>query len=272
MIVNTNDLLGGLEKIGKEQDEYYLLGYTPEEAPEGSCHALKVKVERGGTQVRARTGYCNVKTQDVLAGNPAEKDLEKLAMASTPGNVTASMQAPFFYTAPNTVRANVVLEIPPGSFKFEKHKGKFHSTVNVLGVATSADGAVAAKFSDTIQLSFDNKKEMEAFQEQPTLHYQKDVEAAPGKYTLKVVFSAGASAFGKLETPLVIEPYDGKQFTVSGLAFSRQIRKLNDTDAGLDAALIEDRTPLRWHGFEFTPSGTEPLQEDRHRGNLCGAL
>ena len=61
VIVNTNDLLGGLEKIGKELNEHYLLGYTPPETAEGSCHALKVKVDRGGTTVRARTGYCTKK-------------------------------------------------------------------------------------------------------------------------------------------------------------------------------------------------------------------
>ena len=56
VIVNTNDLLGGLEKIGKEQNQYYVLGYTPAESAEGSCHTLKVKVDHG-LNVRARSGY-----------------------------------------------------------------------------------------------------------------------------------------------------------------------------------------------------------------------
>lgn len=53
VIANTNDLLGGMEKIGKEQNEFYLLGYNPPESEEGSCHTLKVKVDGG--VVRART-------------------------------------------------------------------------------------------------------------------------------------------------------------------------------------------------------------------------
>ena len=61
VIHETNDLTGGMEKIGKEQDEYYILGYTPPDSEEGSCHTLRVKVDRGGTEVRARTGYCNSK-------------------------------------------------------------------------------------------------------------------------------------------------------------------------------------------------------------------
>src|SRR5206468_1887787 len=35
VILNTNDLAGGLEKIAKEQTSYYIVGYTPVEAPEG---------------------------------------------------------------------------------------------------------------------------------------------------------------------------------------------------------------------------------------------
>src|SRR5277367_2618286 len=36
VIQNTNDLVSGLNKIGKELNEYYLLGYTPPESAEGS--------------------------------------------------------------------------------------------------------------------------------------------------------------------------------------------------------------------------------------------
>ena len=78
-ILNTNDLLPGLEKIAREQSEYYLLGYTPGDSPAGSCHTLKVKVERTGTNVRARSGFCNVQPSDPLAGKPIEKELETRA-------------------------------------------------------------------------------------------------------------------------------------------------------------------------------------------------
>ena len=53
VIVNTNDLFGGLQKIGKEEDQFYLLGYTPAESEEGSCHLLKVKLDRPGIALGA---------------------------------------------------------------------------------------------------------------------------------------------------------------------------------------------------------------------------
>jgi hypothetical protein len=39
-IFNTNDLLGGLEKVGRERSEFYILGYVPPQTRDGSCHTL----------------------------------------------------------------------------------------------------------------------------------------------------------------------------------------------------------------------------------------
>ncbi len=95
VILNTNNLLGGLQPIAQDENPYYWLADLPAVSAEGGCHSLKVKVERGGTEVRARSGYCNVRPTDLLAGNPIEKDLESRAGGEMKGNVTASMEAPF---------------------------------------------------------------------------------------------------------------------------------------------------------------------------------
>ena len=252
VIVNTNDLLGGLEKIGKEQNQYYVLGYTPPESAEGTCHTLKVKVDHGNN-VRARTGYCNVKSADVLAGKPVEKQLETRVAGTAPGTVAASMQAPFFYTGANTARVDVVVEIPSPQLKFEKVKGKFHSTMDVLGIAYRPNGDVAARFSDTVKYDFDDKKQMEQFNEKP-LHYENQFDVGSGQYTLKVAFTAG-EGFGKLEAPLSIDANDGKQFGLSSLALAREIHKISDLDVSMDSALLEGRAPLVAGPFQFTPTG-----------------
>lgn len=260
VIHDTNDLIGAMEKIGKEQNEYYSLGYTPPDSEEGSCHVLRVKVERGGTEVRARTGYCNSKPQDLLAGNSTEKDLETRAAAAQAGNVSASMQLPFFYTAPNVARVNVAMEIATESVKFEKQKGKFHATINVLGLAYLPDGSVGARFSDSIKLDFDDKKQMEAFKEHP-MHYENQFDAASGKYNLKVVFASSGESFGKVEMPLAIDPYDAKQFSMSAVALSKEVRKASDLGTGLDALLLEDRVPLIAEGMQLVPYGSNHFKK-----------
>lgn len=262
VIVNTNDLLGGMQKIAKEMNEFYLIGYRPPAAEDGkeTCHAIRVKLNKGGDSVRARTGYCTVKMHDVLAQTQTEKTLEGRAAAADAGNVAASMQAPYFFTGANVARVNVALDIPPASLKFDKEKGKFHATINVLGIASKADGSVAARFSDAVKIALDNEKEVEAFQQHP-YHYENQFDVASGQYSLKVVFSAGGDRFGKLEQPLVVDAFDPKKFALSALALSTQFRKTGSVDQNLETALLEDRTPLLALGYQVIPAGSATFKK-----------
>jgi VWFA-related protein len=255
VILNTNDLLGGMQKIAKEMNEFYLIGYTPPSIDEGKerCHTIRVKA--ANYSVRSRTGYCTTKQRDVLAQTPTEKTLEGQAAAAGAGNVTASMQAPYFFTGSKVARVNVALDFPFSSIQFEKQKGKFHSTLNVLGIAYKTDGSVAARFSDAVKIDLENQKEVEAFQ-QRIYHYENQFDIASGEYKLKVILGMGGDKFGKLEQPLVVDAYDAKDFGLSALALSAAFRKTAEVDRGLEAALLEDRTPLIAQGFQIIPAGS----------------
>lgn len=253
-IFNTNDLLAGLQKISREQNEYYLLGFIPADSPEGSCHTLKVKVDRGGTNVRARSGYCNVKPTDLLAGKPVEKDLELRAASGSTGESGGSLETPFFYTSPNEARVSLVMEVPPSAIDFSKVKGKYHADVNFLGIAYKSDGSVAARFSDESTLDLE-KDEWKKFTESP-MRYENQFEIAPGQYKLSVVLSGGNQKFAKYEAPLAIAPYDGKSFTVSSIALSKEFWRVADLGGSLDADLLADRTPMIVHGIQFVPAGS----------------
>jgi VWFA-related protein len=259
-ILNTNDLLAGLQKIGHEQNEYYLLGFAPAESPEGSCHTLHVKVDRGGTEVRSRSGYCNVKPTNILAGKPIEKDLEARASGAAPvANIGGTIETPFFYTGPNEARVNLAMEIPSNSIGFDKVKGKYHADVNILGIAYRTDNSVGARFSDEVTLDLD-KDEWKEFTESP-MHYQNQFTLVPGQYKLTVVVSGGGQNFGKYETPLSVDPYDGKTFTLSGIALSNEIENVADLGGALDADLLADRTPLVFKDMEIVPSGSDHFKK-----------
>jgi VWFA-related protein len=262
-IFNTNDLLGGLERIGREQNEFYILGYVPGDTPEGSCHTLKVKLNRGGLNVRSRSGYCNARSANVLEGKPLEKQLESRATGSQPGSIHGALQTPYFYTAPETARVNLAMEIPTDTFQFNKDKGKYHANLNVLGIAYKPDGTIGARFSDTVNLDLE-KDEWKEFTKSP-YRYQNQFDAVPGTYKLTVVLSAGGDAFGKFESPLAIDPYDGKQFSLSGVALTNSAQRLNDIPTGLDSVLLEDRTPLVVKGMQIAPSGSNRF---KHTDNV----
>jgi hypothetical protein len=261
-IFNTNDLLGGLQRIGREQSEFYILGYVPNETPEGSCHTLRVKLNHGGTNIRSRSGYCNVKTGNTLEGKPLEKQLESHATGSQGGSIHGGMQAPYFYTSANVARVNLAMEIPADAVHFNKEKGKYKANLNVLGIAYRPDGSIGARFSDTVNLDLD-KDEWKQFTQNP-YRYQNQFDATPGAYKLTVVLSAGSDAFGKFETPLQIDAYDGKHFVLGGVALTASAQRVGDIPTSLDAALLEDRTPLVVQGFQIMPSGTNRFKRDEN--------
>ncbi|HTB92719.1 MAG TPA: VWA domain-containing protein [Candidatus Sulfotelmatobacter sp.] len=258
-IYNTNDLLGGLDRISREQNEFYLLGYVPATSPEGSCHTLKVKMDRGGLQVRSRSGYCNVRPVNPLDGRPIEKQMELQAAGTQPGAIHGSLQVPFFYSAPNVAQVSLAMEIPGDSLIFNKEKGKYHANVNVLGIAYNPDGSVGARFNDTLNLDLE-KDEWKEFTKQP-YRYQNQFDAAPGAYKLSVVLSSGGDSFAKFETPLKIDAYDGKKFTLGGVVLSKTILPVDQIPTDVDATLLEDRTPMIVKGMQITPAANYAFKQ-----------
>ncbi|HEX4134914.1 MAG TPA: VWA domain-containing protein [Bryobacteraceae bacterium] len=254
VVANAGDLRTGLQRIGEEQTEYYLLSYTPSEAKEGSCHTLRVKVDRGGTTVRARSNYCDSKPQDLLAGTIAGQNLERRAAATQTNGLGASglgasMQLSYFYLSPGVARVNLAMEIPPEAF--QKSKGK-NAEINFLGIAaiedkTTADNTVGARFSDAVKLDAENKGK--------PLHYEKEFKIVPGQYTFTMAFSSGGESFGKLEAPLNIDPREAGKLAMSGIVLSREAHPAAELGLGL-GGLTENGTPLVTDGTQIIPTGS----------------
>ena len=172
------------------------------------------------------------------------------------------MQAPYFYTSANVARVNLAMEIPADTVKFDKDKGKYHANLNVLGIAYRTDGSVGARFSDTVNLDLE-KDDWKEFTKTP-YRYENQFDATPGTYKLTVVLSAGGDAFGKFETPLQIDAYDGKHFSLGSVALTDAAQRIGDIPTSLDSALLEDRTPLVVKGMQITPSGTNRFKRDQN--------
>ncbi len=256
VIRNTNDLLGGLQAIAGEQDQYYALTFTPPDSKDGTCHTLRVKVNRGGTSVRARNSYCTAKALDLLAGTNMGEDLEKRAAEPLPGKMTASVELPYFYRAPNIARVDLVTEITPGALQFERVKGKLHAEINLLGMAVTADGGVPARFSDTLKFDFENESQIDAWKAKP-LHYEKEFRIPPGQYKFTLAFGQAAAndaTFGKVESQLDIDPWNGSALGMSGLVLSRETHPAGDLGLSL---LGSDQTPLIAGDTQIVPSGSD---------------
>jgi hypothetical protein len=165
------------------------------------------------------------------------------------------MQLPYFYSGPNVARVNLAVDLVPSAMTLQKDKGKLHGEFNLAGIAYKSDGSVAARFSDTVRLDFDSQQQADAFLKTP-YHYANQFEIAPGKYNFRMAVSSGDKGFGKIDSPLAIEPWNGKTLSVSGLALSHEARPAADLAAGLDESLLEGALPLVSKGTEIVPAGT----------------
>jgi hypothetical protein len=210
-----------------------------------------VNVLRPAVQIRYRPGYYDLKSHDLLAGNPEGKTLEAVAASAQPGQIPVQFSLPYFYSSPQEARVYVSLQIPASAIDFGKEKKDFRSSVEVLGIASKADGTWAARFSDTVKLEME-KRDLKEFAKGP-FKYQTTFTIAPGDYSLKVVLSAGGEKFAKYETPLSIPPLDDNQLAIAGLALSDNIRRVDDQAATVDSQLLEDQTPLIAGGMEVFP-------------------
>ena len=150
-IRNTNDLLGGLERVADESSAYYLLGYQPEKSPDGKWHKLEVKVDRKGVTVRARRGYLASATPEAAAPAPppAKKGATKgptrpLDPAATVGSVEDAIPvrlAPYMLEADpkGMVRVLAVLEIDTSKLSFEGTGGTRKAALDLTVVGVSRD-------------------------------------------------------------------------------------------------------------------------------------
>ncbi|HUI44218.1 MAG TPA: VWA domain-containing protein [Terriglobia bacterium] len=252
-IFNTNDLGSGLERIAHELDEYYVLGYAPTDlSHDGSYHAIKVKVEDKGVEVRARTGYYDTKGIDVLAGKPESQTLEAALASAQGGPAKMSAEASYFYTGADQAVVNVALAVPANAFNFDKVKKEYQCDVTILGIAYRPDGGVAARFSDSRSLKFD-KNDYKEFAK-GTFNYRTGFEISPGSYNLKIAVSTGGSGFAKQQIPLTVRAYNGHQFSVSGVVLSDQIQSVSQAAVSMDEALLEDQKTFVAQGVQLQPS------------------
>jgi VWFA-related protein len=252
-VVNTNDLKGGMEKASGELDEYYILGYVPPNpGREGSYHRIRVKVDRGGTEVRARNGYSDTRSPDLLAGKTEGVAMEAKIAGFEAGEIPIALNTACFYVKPGIARVNLALSIPASAVKFDKRGDNFRSQISVLGIAYRDNGSVAARFSDTSNLDYEKDEIKEV--RKGDLSYQTSFKIAPGDYTFKLVLSVGGEKFGKYVVPLSIDPFSGKQFTLSGPAFGDRSLPSPLSSADIDQKLIEGSAPMVANGLQVIPS------------------
>lgn len=242
----------------------YVIGYTPSPSPDGSCHQVVVKVDRPGSLVYARSGYCNVRhaANDMLRGTQLGTEMEADLNSGNKGALAVSLIAfPAFGDTRTTYHTDVIVE------HLTKPRRLADCTrspeVEVLGILSRTDGTIAARFSGPIgeELSSDGQRlsaiapgqDKSCVQSGPDV-YGTRLDLSPGQYVLRVILREGKK-FGRAEMPITLVSYAGQQLATSDIVLARTYRQMSDKSLkDVTATPAGQYTPLTSKGFEVIPT------------------
>ena len=134
---------------------------------------------------------------------------------------------------------------------FKKKGGQLGADLNIMGVAYTEDGSMAARFSETLPVSFDKEKESEF--RKTDLVYRNYFKLRPGKYRLKLAVSDESDNLGSMEQALEIPSLPDRGFAGSSIVIAEQTSSMPDLIKNLQTQLLDENNPLLFSGVQIEP-------------------
>jgi hypothetical protein len=257
---------------------FYRLAYVPAKPEEGKCHKIKVKVDRRHADVYASDQYCyttNLAT-DPLNRTKLGEQMETDSVSHKRASIPVSVQVGFVYTSVQMARVDIAIQFPwnlahhfvrafvPGGTSLQ-------ASIGVLGMVLKKDGALATRFTDLACCDSGGQQWgglLALLISQSGIlpsRYETQLDLPAGAdYDLLVVLSDGEN-FGRVDVPLRIDSYDGKQLAISSVVLSNRFR---DAKVAAEEAaavnLAPAYVPLVSKGFQFTPAAYTRFKSTDH--------
>lgn len=209
--LQTNDLVGALQRIADESRVTYLLGYEPASpVRDGKYHELKVEVLRPGLRVRARAGYFAPK------GEPAEQQDERDAVTramrdpfdedAIPLRLTTYVLGPSQQTKRPRVEVLVAGEVRRDALEADAVRGV---AAPKLSLFTESPDREWHKSEWTVQVPL----AADATATDPSWHpFLTRVAMQPGEHRIRLVVESGGR-IGSLTTDVVVPKADGARLS-----------------------------------------------------------
>jgi VWFA-related protein len=252
-IDNVLDVDSELDMLDQQISNYYILGFQSNNPKhDGTFRKVEVKTDLKGVTLKYRDGYIDRSPIDVLASSRQEKALlTALASPRSAAQVALLFRPVYFYDSPRSARVLVVSRIRMEKIAFRKRAGQMSAELNVMGVAYAEDGAIAARFSETLPVSFDKEKEAEF--RKGSLAYRNYFKLRPGKYRLKLAVSDESNNLGTVEQVLEVPPLPNGSFAGSSIVLAEQTARLPDMIQNLQSQMLDQSDPLIYSGMQIEP-------------------
>lgn len=157
-IRNTNDLVGGMERVLNDQQGYYLIGFRPTEdvfqPSQGKTrfNKFEVKLKRAGLSVRTRAGFYGFAegTKKAAPHTRSEQLLMALTSPLTSGELTLRLTSLFSSPAEKTIVVDSLMHIDASQFKLvDEADGWKKAVIDVAAVTFGEDGRAVDEINRT---------------------------------------------------------------------------------------------------------------------------
>jgi hypothetical protein len=246
--------------IGDLASPHYVIAYALPGSTDGSCHQIKVTVNRPNALIAARTEYCNTShsPSDPVNGTKLGAQLENDLATPKDSSVDISALAVALYSNNDAARIHVSLDWP-----WESLKGKTRAK-GILGMVFRKDGSLVTRFSDLAdRYGIPDRQQWHPHHgDRPEINlienrYDGQVELPPGEYELRIALGDG-TRFGRAEIPLTVDSYNRKELSISSVSLCKQISDVSAYGRKLSGAwtakLPGSYMPLVSNETEFKPT------------------
>jgi VWFA-related protein len=187
-IENTNDFDGGFRRLATAPEYVYMIGFTPENLkPDGSFHALKVKLNSGEKlNLQARHGYFAPKRGDSeLAASKQEIESAVFSREEI-HELPVELHTQFFKPSDTEAKLKVLASVDLKQVQFRKDEGRNRNDLTVVSVVFDNNGNFVAGLEKTVRLRLLDTT-MERLKQAPPIKVTSSFDVKPGSYLIRLV-------------------------------------------------------------------------------------
>lgn len=256
---------------------WYMIAYARSISLPGSCHSIRVKVDRSDSLIYSRSEYCDASNSaaDAIADTKLGVRLRAGILSKKKSELPLTITTIPVFTTTGASPIRLFVDAKLDSLSVDC--SSFMDGSGIVGLIYSKDGTVAQRFSDGLFYApGENSMYWDTEWFTPTgwpgamgcsdvfyepARYETQLELPPGTYQLNVGVWNGHK-FGRAELPLKFEPYDPTKLAISGLALVGRFREVGPNTIVLPRSLSSRYPPLIANGIEIAPAADSDFTKD----------
>jgi VWFA-related protein len=253
--LNTNNFLRPFDRIVRENNAYYLIGYQPSnDERDGRRRKLEVRVKRPGLTVRARNGYLALRSGTPAsspAGDTAASPvLEALGSPLPVSGLPMRVFAAPFKGVMHRSTVTFAVELDPSAFNFAHRNGRWVETLEIATVIVPAGGTPRPGDHSKKALALTPALYEAVKSRGARIVGQTDLPS--GRYQLRVAAVTSGRA-GSTVYDLEVPDYSTAPLALSGLVLTSDDSLQTPTmPLGIQAPTFSDGPPAATRSFSRT--------------------